>query len=425
MQLQSSQEMKSIINLDPAAVAEASLHLAEKRKESEIFSMGLRFFKYQKLELSLVFFNKIIEMNEKNAQAYVNIGNIYYEKGNIDIAANFWRYALSIDATMEKAYLNLGNYYYKKGNIDQAISYWLILQSISPTENNSLFNLGVSYGEKNELMLSIFYFEKYLAKATTQKGTPHYEKAHKKIWTHKVTAKNNYKIGLKCQRRKDYVKALKAYVKTIEVYPNHIKANINAGSICYLNDKLDAALTFWNRVLLLEPFNEQNLVNMAIAYDRSEKHSYAYCLYHRYLKTQEDHKTFELVKIKERLKHIEGFLEDKNNFYSLHYSKAEEFFKKKDYLSAFSEYENCLTLKPDNEELENKIEVIRSALYPEANLALAYIRTGKKALRNVEILSAVEHFRAAYNLNPNEESLREIKENMAKCARILKRLGKI
>lgn len=424
MQATSTQDMKAIINLDPAAVAEAAIHLAEKRREPEIFSMGLRFFKYRKLDLSLVFFHKVIEINEKNAQAYVNIGNIYYEKGNLDMAANFWRYSLTIDATMEKAYLNLGNYYYEKGNIDQAISYWLILQSISPKENNSLFNLGVSYGEKNELLLSMFYFEKYLKKAITQKGTSHYEKVQKKVFDHKVAAKHNYNIGLKCQRRKDYPRALKAYMKAVKAYPNHIKANINAGSICYLNDKLEEAIKFWNRVLILEPYNEQNLANMAIAYDRGEKHSYAFCLYQRYLKTLDDKNTFEVVKLQDRIKYLETKLEDKNTFYTLHYSKASEFFEKKDYLNAFSEYENCLMLKP-TEELEERIEVIRSALYPEANLAIAYIKTGKKALRNSEILSAVEHFRAAYNLNPKDESLQEIKENMAKCVRILKKLGKI
>ncbi len=425
MQVPTIQEIKSVINLSPEALAEAPLHMEGKRKESEIFSLGLRFFKYKRLDLSLVFFNKVIEINDKNAQAYVNIGNIYYEHGQIDIAANFWKYALSIDATIEKAYLNLGNYYYKKGNIDQAISYWLILQSISPTENNSLFNLGVSYGEKNELLLSLFYFEKYLAKAITQKGSYHYEKAAKKVWDHKVAAKHNFNIGLKLQRRKSYPRALKAYIKTIKAYPNHIKGNINAGSICYLNDKLENAVKFWNNVLILEPYNEQNLVNIAIAYDRMDKHSYAFCLYNRYLRTQENHSTFEIVKIKDRLKILEKNLEDRNTFYNLHYTKAEEFFRKKDFLNACSEYENCLMLKPDNEELEEKIERIRSALYPEANLAIAYIKTGKKALRNSEILSAVEHFRAAYNLNPNEESLSEIKENMAKCVRILKKIGKL
>jgi len=425
MAAQTAQEMKSLITLNPMAIEEASLHLADKRKESEIFSLGLRFFKYEKLDLALVFFNKIIDINDRNAQAYVNIGNIYHERGQFDTAANFWRYALSIDATVEKAYLNLGNYNYRRGDIDQAISYWLILQSISPTENNSLFNLGVSYREKNEILLSIFYFKKYLAKAITQKGSAHYEKANQMIWNIKVTAKHNFRIGLKCQRKKDYLRALKAYVKVIEGYPNHIKANLNAGSICYMNDKLEDAIKFWNRVLILEPSNENNMLNMAIAYDRAGSYSYAQCLYTRYLKTQEDHKTFEIVKIENRLKEIEKNEEDTTNHYNFHYSKAEEFFRKKDYLNAFSEYENCLALKPDNKDLKEKTEVIRSALYPEANLAKAYIMSGKRALKNLEIVSAVEHFRAAHNLNPSEESLLEIKENMAKCARLLKQSGQV
>lgn len=417
--------MKALITLHPGAIAEAELHMADKRKASEIFSLGLRFFKYEKLDLAMVFFSKVIDIDPHNAQAYVNIGNIYYENKDIETAANFWKYALTLDATVEKAYLNLGNYYYRRGDIDSAISYWLILQSISPTENNSLFNLAVSFEEKNERLLSLFYFEKYLAKAITQKGLVHYEKAQQKIFKLKSAANRNFKVGLKYQRKKEYLKALKAFVKTVEVFPLHLKANLNAGSLSYANDRIEEAISFWHRVAVLEPDNKNNVINLAIAYDRTGQNSHAYCLYQRYLKTQEDLKTFENLKIETRIKELEKIMDDKNTLYAYHYSKAEEFFRRKDYLSAFFEYENSLILKPDNAELEEKLSAIRLALYPEANLAQAYIKSGKRALSNLEIVAAVEHFRAAYNLNPNETSLLEIKENMAKCARLLKKAGMI
>ncbi len=74
--------------------------------------------------MALVFFNKVLEMNDNNAQAYVNVGNIFHKRGEVEVAANFWRHALKLDPQAGKAYLNLGNYHFERGEVDQAISYW-------------------------------------------------------------------------------------------------------------------------------------------------------------------------------------------------------------------------------------------------------------------------------------------------------------
>ena len=75
-----TKDMKSLITLDQDAVIEASLHLDDQKKESEVFSLGLRFYKYHKYDLALVFFHKLLEMNENNAQAHVNIRNICHKR---------------------------------------------------------------------------------------------------------------------------------------------------------------------------------------------------------------------------------------------------------------------------------------------------------------------------------------------------------
>jgi hypothetical protein len=40
-----AQELKSLINLDYSAVIEATLHLDDKKKEADVFSLGMRFYK--------------------------------------------------------------------------------------------------------------------------------------------------------------------------------------------------------------------------------------------------------------------------------------------------------------------------------------------------------------------------------------------
>lgn len=417
-----TKDMKSLITLDQSAVIEATLHFDDKKKESEIFSLGMRFYKYQKFDLALVCFYKVLEMNDENAQSYVNVGNIYHQKGDVEAAANFWKYALKLDPKTEKAYLNLGNYHYQRGEVEQAISYWLILQSMDPMDATVLHSLGIGYERKKDLFMANFYYSKYLKRAGADRGSTKYEKIVKRTWNIKKKAMHNFDVGLRCQKNKEYLKALKAYLAIIEGYPDHLKANLNAGSICFMYERFEEAIKCWNRAFLIEPYNQKTCANLAIAYDKLEQNSYAYCFYKRFLDFQINDKSFEKVKIEERIMKIEELLGDKNTYYSTHYSKAESFCQKKDYLNALVEYGNCNLLKPNNEELLNKINVLKATMFPEEILSLRYMATGQKALDNLEIASAIECFKQAHDLNPHGQHIPELKQKMYKCSKIVKKL---
>lgn len=417
-----AQNMKSLIKLNQDAVIEATLHLDDKKKESDIFNLGLRFYKYYKYDLALVFFNKVIEMNENNAQAYANIGNIYHKKNDIETAANFWRYALKINPNIEKTYLNLGNYHLDRGEPEKAISYWLILQIMDPMEPIVLYSLGLGYEQKNDLFLANFYYSKYLHRAAGDKSSPRYEKLFKRTWIINKKTLQNFNIGLKYQKRKEYLKALQAYLEIIKGNPNHLKANLNAGSICFIHEKFEDAVKCWNRAFLIEPYNMKTTANLAITYDKLEQFSYAYCFYKRFLDFQIDEKSFEKIKIEERLIKIEELMGDKATYYSSHYSKAESFTQNKDFLNALVEYENCNFLKPDNEELLKKIKTLKATMFPEDTLALKYMESGQKSFEILEIASAIDYFKTSYELNPYGAHIPQLKEKMYKCAKIVKKL---
>ncbi len=417
-----TQDMKSLITLNQDAVIEATLHFDDKKKESEIFSLGMRFYKYNKYDLALVFFHRVLEINENNSQAYVNIGNIYHKKKDLETATNFWRYALKVNPNTEKAYLNLGNYHFERNEMDQAISYWLILQSMNPMDATALYNLGLGYESKNELFLANFYYSKYLKRSALEESSAKHEKLKKRTREIKKKALHNFNIGLKYQKRKEYLKALTAYLEIIKGCPDHIKANLNAGSICFMHQKFGDAVKCWHRAFLIEQFNQKTVANLAIAYDKLEQFSYAYCFYKRFLDFQIDEKTFEKIKIEERIVQIEELLGDKNVYYSSHYSKAESFSKDKDYLNALVEYENCNLLKPDNEELLKRINVLKATIFPEEILSLKYMETGQKSLDRLEIAAAIDYFKTSYDLSPYGSHIPSLKEKMYKCAKIVKKL---
>jgi tetratricopeptide (TPR) repeat protein len=233
---------------------------------------------------------------------------------------------------------------------------------------------------------------------------------------------HNFNLGLKCQKQKEFLKALKAYLAIIQGYPDHMKANLNAGSICFMYEKYEDAVKYWSTAFLIDSYNQKNTANLAIAYDKLEQFSYAYCFYKRFLDFEVDEKSFEKVKIEERMVEIEKLLGDKNAYYSSHYSKAESFSKDKEYLKALVEYENCNLLKPDNEELIKKIEVLQATMFPEDILSLRYMETGSKALEKLDISVAMHCFKTAYDFNPHAEHISELKQKMYRCAKIIEKL---
>lgn len=76
-----------------------------KLKEKSLFNIGVILFNENNFEKSLEMFNKVIEINENNAEAYYYRGEIYfvYYRDNIR-ARSEWRKTLEIDPSHIKAY---------------------------------------------------------------------------------------------------------------------------------------------------------------------------------------------------------------------------------------------------------------------------------------------------------------------------------
>lgn len=416
-QLQNTTDLKELIPINQLAMIEAEPFLEQANSVNDIFNMGMRFFRYQKYDLAFIFFYKIIEEDEKNAEAYVNIGNIFYKLEDEETAAKFWKTAIKIKPTTEKAYLNLGNYHFKKGNIEESISLWLILYSMNPFETRVLSSLGMAYDKKDDIFLSNMYYLKYLDKAGAN-PTPAYGKVASRMAKILTGAKHNFKVGVQEQNRKEYRKAMKAYMNVLHTMPNHLKANLNMGSICFLFEKFEDAIKYWHKAFILAPRNKNNIGNLAIAYDKLEQFSYAYAFFKRYLTLIEDIDSFDYINIKNRLDELEKLLGDKQAPYSSHYTKAEECLRKKDYFNALIEYENCYYINPENEELKKKISALKSNLYPEEHMGIRCLEKGKALYSQRKINAAIDFFKKAFYLDRQSATAIEAKDWLKKCAEL-------
>lgn len=413
-------EIKALITLDPSEEMAVERHLEKiEPNEQNIFNLGLRYYKYGKIERSLVFFSKVLELNPENGKAYCNIGNIFYKKEQFNEAANFWKHALTLDACCENAYWNLGNHYFSIKNYSEAISYYMIFYSIAPSNVNLLLQIGLAYLHLGNEFLSDYFNSKYLKHAIYAPAgvnyvrvVGHYSKLRRK-------ALKLLKCAIFYQKKKKFFKALEMYFGILHLYPTHHLANLNAGSILYQNEKYQEAKKYWKRAYLLK--NEKtNLFNLCLTYDKTEEYSYALACYKKYLSTEED-TSFAKVKIEDRIKKLEKIIGDISPYYNQHCAKAEDFLKKKDYFNAHFEFTLASYLKPDSEDAKKKIEIIDRLIYPERNMVKKWNMMGDMALNNLKILEAVSHYKSALKQNNDEEMEEIIKNKMAKCARLIKK----
>jgi len=89
------------------------------------------------------FFNSTLKYHPRNARLYLNLGNTYYEKGQIDEAITQYRKSIDINKKYAVAYGNIGSAYLHKGDETKAEEYLtkaIILKNNYPIAH---YNLGI------------------------------------------------------------------------------------------------------------------------------------------------------------------------------------------------------------------------------------------------------------------------------------------
>jgi tetratricopeptide (TPR) repeat protein len=125
--------------------------LKQDAQNSEAYMlMGLAFKEQNDNERAAVAFQKAADFDSKNKDAFIELGQLYTEKGN-PIALKFFDNALMVDSLDFNAMMGKAYYYQTKNRADEAIAIYKHIVSIDARYENALFNLGLLYLDKNEL----------------------------------------------------------------------------------------------------------------------------------------------------------------------------------------------------------------------------------------------------------------------------------
>ncbi len=92
-------------------------------------------------DLAVNDYNKAIELNPKDAVAYLNRGRAYHNKTNYDLAIADFDKVIELNPKETSAYLNRGNAFEKKGNAQQAIGDYKKVVELDATNEPAKNNL--------------------------------------------------------------------------------------------------------------------------------------------------------------------------------------------------------------------------------------------------------------------------------------------
>jgi len=320
---------------------------------------------------SEVMWSYVISVFPKSAyNAYNNLGNAYYEKGELDKAIYEYNRALSLKTNYAGAYNNLGIAYADKGMVDEAIAHYKKALAINPNYAEAHYSLGNTYVEKGEPDNAISEYKKAID------IKPDYADAH-----------NN--LGLVYEKEGLLDKAISHYQIVLTGNPNFIEAHNNLGIAYADKDMVDEAILNYKKALALDPNFAEAHYNLGNAYVEKGESDNAISEYEKALAIKPDyakaHYILGLVYYKKGsyekaiTECTRSLLINPDDAYAHNYLGA-SYVKKGRVREAIAEFSKAIVLEPGFADAHN-------------NLGLAYFKTGR-------LDDAISEYTQALAINP-------------------------
>jgi tetratricopeptide (TPR) repeat protein len=142
-------------------------------------------------------------------------------------------------------YMRLGEIYYQRGDIQKSEQYFLQTLNIDKEMTLPLFRLGIIRDDEGRYSESIEYYEKALrTKMDDQKMVLHIQEKLAAVL---------YRYGLQHQMYSDWDTALQCYIRILEIYPDFPEALHAIGTIYIKQKKYKEAWTFVSKALEMNP----------------------------------------------------------------------------------------------------------------------------------------------------------------------------
>ena len=377
---------KTTLNNSYKAIAIRDYETAEKyalelldyddKKSGTYLLLGNIYTKKGDNKKAIQSFNKSIELNKDNPEAYTNLAIKYRKSGNISASLSAIKKAYALTPKHHDICYNIANLYKQTGDFDNAVIFYKKALELKPDFSLVYNNIGTLYDENNDQDSAIEWYKKGL-EADSNNPTLHYN------------------IGVIYETRNELEKALAEYKRALKSRPGWSDSLNNMGITLQKLGRHDEAVNTFKNMLKVQPDNVQAHNNISVALtdldrlDEAKEHlNKALALDPGYFSA-----SLNLSRVKEESGEKKAAIEDlrkllhrdsKNTEILLRLSKL--LMNEGSFTEASKHIRNLLKIKPDS--------------------SCGYLLLGSLNIRSGKKKRALTCFNRSINLNPiNYESL--------------------
>lgn len=282
-----------------------------------------------------------LEDHPDDAQALNQLGLLYAEEGDLDVAQDYIEKALAVNPKKPSFHLNLANILKAKGLFSRAAQVLTDVVKAHPDYAAAFNNLGTVYYAQAKLAEAVSAFHSAIANAAD------YVDAY-------------YNLALAFTKLGKRQEAINTYRALIELAPQHAGARFQLGCLLMEQSHYEAAIEQFSAIERDHPFHFETETNIATCYLKLRRLNEAKMHY---------------------LKALALSSQDTQILFNLGIISMQQGFPKE----AVEYYLRLLKIDADHSDTHN-------------NLAIVYL-----ALQDKE--AALNHFREALRLNPNNPTL--------------------
>ncbi|MFH1339028.1 MAG: tetratricopeptide repeat protein [Candidatus Omnitrophota bacterium] len=225
----------------------------------------------------LTFYNYVLNVDGNNTIARLNLGNIYYAKGELSRARREAEFVLGREPRAWDAYLLLGNISGAEGNSSQAAEFYRKAIAANPKSAQAYNNLGIIYQVRGEQEKAYDSFKKAveinpelvealrnLSNLLIGKGL-YYESMQvcsRILELYPEDADAMIKLGISLAEAGESRKAEIIFKEAIRINPASTEAMKNLGALYANSGDFDKAILIWSEVLKTDPGDEQAARNI-------------------------------------------------------------------------------------------------------------------------------------------------------------------
>jgi predicted O-linked N-acetylglucosamine transferase (SPINDLY family) len=216
----------------------------------------------------LASYRRALEVNPRDVEALINLGNELRNRGQIDAAMASYRSALEINPNAATAHYNLAVVLREIGRLDDAITHYGQALKIDPAFTEAHLNIGNAFGELGRLEDALTSYRRAselrssyadahynMANVLARLGRPAEAEAsyRRTIELRPDAAEVHSNLGNTLQDLGRFDDAALSYWRAVEIDDDYAEAHFNLGSALQNLGQIDAAMAGYHRALEINP----------------------------------------------------------------------------------------------------------------------------------------------------------------------------